>query len=61
MEDGNFCIADFGISKYVDRKDNNSTITTRKLVTEKVDAISRPYAAPELLYLWNNQEARDNI
>ncbi len=48
-EDGIYCITDFGISKIIEKKEDSYTITTSLLKTEKIEALSRFYAAPEIL------------
>jgi serine/threonine protein kinase len=49
MDDGNYCITDFGISKIIEKKVGSNTITTSMLKTKNIEGLSKLYAAPEIL------------
>ena len=45
-----YCLADFGISKVLDRNEN--TLSQRKLETQNVAQGTLDYLAPEIVELW---------
>ncbi len=60
MNNNTYCIADFGISKILDIKMDSRHITTAKLKTTNIQALSKEYAAPEVKMLFELSEEKNS-
>jgi serine/threonine protein kinase len=49
LEEGVYCITDFGISKVISRNSNRNSVSISKVFTKTVDAGTKEYVAPEIL------------
>jgi serine/threonine protein kinase len=49
MEEGIYCITDFGLSKVINKNSSGNSVSISKVFTKTLDAGTEEYIAPEIL------------